>query len=193
MSRARAELGGFDILVNGAGGPLFQAPVLEMREEGWQRTFDLNLTSVLRMCQQVGADMVTQQSGSIITIASLLPTRAWPAIAAYSAAKAAVLNLTQTLAVAWGGSGVRVNAICPGWIQTPLDHEYLTDPMRATTAIDAVPLARWGEVEDVVGAALWLASDAARYVTGALIPVDGGLAVGLSTQWQQHMALDEQR
>lgn len=191
VARAQQELGGIDILVNGAGGPLFQTPVLELRESGWQRTLDLNLTSALRMCQQVGAGMVRQQSGSIINIASLLPTRAWPALAAYSAAKAALLNLTQTLAAAWGDRNVRVNALCPGWIATGLNGGYLADPERAAAAVDAAPLGRWGEVDDVAGAALWLAGDAARYVTGALIPVDGGLAVGLSKQWQQQMNLDD--
>ena len=186
---AWTELGGLDVLVNSAGGPLFQAPVLEMREEGWERTLDLNLTSVLRLCQHVGARMVAQQSGSVINIASLLPTWAWPALAAYSAAKTAVLNLTQNLAVAWGNAGVRVNALCPGWVRTGINRRYLDDPVQAATAVDAVPLARWGEVDDLVGAAIWLASDAARDVTGAIIPVDGGLAVGLSAQWRAQMNL----
>ena len=188
VARAQAELGNVDVLVNCAGGPLFQAPILDVREEGWERTLDLNLTSVLRLSQQVGAQMVAQQRGSIINIASILPTRAWPALAAYTAAKAALLNLTQSMATAWGDAGVRVNALCPGWIRTDLNRVYLDDPAR-TAAIDAVPLARWGDVDDLVGAAIWLASDAARYVTGALIPVDGGLSVGISTQWQAAMDL----
>ena len=97
--------------------------------------------------------MVAQQRGSIINIASILPTRAWPALAAYTAAKAALLNLTQSMATAWGDAGVRVNALCPGWIRTDLNRVYLDDPAR-TAAIDAVPLARWGDVDDLVGAAI---------------------------------------
>jgi NAD(P)-dependent dehydrogenase (short-subunit alcohol dehydrogenase family) len=189
VERAWGELGAIDILVTSAGGPLFQAPILAVREDGWNRVLDLNLTSVLRVCQLVGARMVERRVGSIITIASALPTRAWPAVAAYSAAKAAVLNLTQALAVEWGAAGVRVNAICPGWISTDLNRAYVGNPATAALAIEAVPLRRWGETDDLVGTAIWLASDAARYVTGALIPVDGGLAVGLPERWRQAMDL----
>ncbi|MGH2352783.1 MAG: SDR family NAD(P)-dependent oxidoreductase [Chloroflexota bacterium] len=189
VERAWAELGPIDVLVNNAGGPLFQAPFLEVREEGWNRILDLNLTSVFRFSQQVGGRMVERQSGSIVNVASVLPTRVWPAIAGYSAAKAGVLSLTQTLAVEWGGAGVRVNALCPGWIRTGLNRAYTDDRARAATAIDAVPLARWGEPDDLIGPAIWLASNASRYVTGAIIPIDGGLAVGQPEQWRQAMRL----
>lgn len=190
VERAWTELGSIDVLVNNAGGPLFQAPFLEVREEGWTRVLDLNLNSVFRFCHEVGGRMVRHRSGSIINVASLLPTRGWPAVAGYSAAKAAVLNLTYSLAVEWGSSGVRVNAICPGWVRTTTNHAYLEDPATAETAIEAVPLARWGEADDLAGAAIWLASDASRYVTGATMPVDGGLAIGLPDRWQRKMRLD---
>ncbi len=190
VSRAWAELGPIDVLVNAAGGPLFQSPVLAVREEGWDRVIDLNLTSVLRFSQQVGRRMIERGTGSIINVASVLPTRAWPAIASYSAAKMGVLSLTQSMAVEFGRDGVRVNALCPGWIRTTLNEPYLENAGVAETAIDAVPLARWGEVDDLTGAAIWLASDAARYVTGALIPIDGGFAVGMSRRWQDAMRLD---
>ncbi|HZD67322.1 MAG TPA: SDR family oxidoreductase [Acidimicrobiales bacterium] len=117
----------------------------------------------------------------------MLPTRAWPAIAAYSAAKAGVLNLTTSLAAAFGPEGVRVNAICPGWVRMPPNRTYLADPTTATTAIDAVPLGCSADVDDLTGTALWLASDASRYVTGAVIPVDGGLSIGISRAWQGKM------
>ena len=97
-------------------GPVFNAPFLEIQEQGWQKLIDLNLTSVFRFCQQVGAGMVTRGSGSVINVASVVANRPWPALAAYSAAKAGVLTLTQTLAQEWGAAGVRVNAICPGWV-----------------------------------------------------------------------------
>lgn len=190
VERAWTELGPIDILVNNAGGPLFQAPFLEVREEGWNRVLELNLTSVFRFCQCLGGRMVERRSGSIINIASVLPTRVWPAIASYSVAKSAVLTLTQTLAVEWGGAGVRVNAICPGWVKTALNEAYLKHPVATATAVDAVPIARWGEVDDLVGTVIWLASQASRYVTGALIPLDGGLSVGLSEQWQRIMRLE---
>lgn len=190
VARAWADLGPIDVLVNGAGGPLFQAPIGAVRAEGWAAALDLNLTSVLHLSQRVGSRMVERGSGSIINVASVLPTRAWPAIAAYSAAKAGVLSLTQSLAVEWGSAGVRVNALCPGWIRTSLNGPYLENPALAETAIEAVPLAHWGEADDLAGAAIWLASDAARYVTGALIPVDGGLAIGMPQRWLDAMRLD---
>jgi NAD(P)-dependent dehydrogenase (short-subunit alcohol dehydrogenase family) len=184
------ELGGIDVLVNNAGGPVFHSPVLAIRDDGWQRTFDLNLTSVLRFCRPVGSHMVARGSGSIINIASAPPSRAWPAIAAYSAAKAAVLSFTGSLAAECGVAGVRVNAICPGWVATATNRTYLRDPAVAATAVDAVPLAKWGEPRDVAATAVWLASDAARYVTAAVIPVDGGLAIGQSRGWLDAMVPD---
>ena len=190
VDRVWSEFGAIDVLVNNAGGPVFQAPFLEVREEGWAKVLDLNLTSVLRMCQQCGRHMVNRGAGSIITIASVVPSRVWPAITPYSTAKAAVVHLTQSLAVEWGACGVRVNAVCPGWIRTTTNQAYLRDQETADMTIDAVPLGRWGEREDLTGAVVWLASDAARYVTGAVIPVDGGLSVGLSQIWQRAMHLD---
>ena len=190
VDRVHAAFGAIDVLVNNAGGPVFQSPFLDVREDGWQKVLDLNLTSVVRMCQQCGRLMTERGSGSIITIASVVPSRVWPAITPYSTAKAAVVHLTQSLAVEWGATGVRVNAICPGWMRTETNRAYLDDAQRASTTIDAVPLGRWGEAGDVTGAVVWLASDASRYVTGAVIPVDGGLAVGLSQAWQAAMRLE---
>ncbi len=189
VGHAWTTLGKIDILVNAAGGPLFQSAVTDIQEPGWQRVIDLNLTSVLRVSQAVGQRMLKERSGTIINIASLLPTRAWPAVAAYSAAKSAVLSLTQSMAVEWGAYGVRVNALCPGWIRTSLNQPYLANADLAATSIEGTPLGRWGEVEDVAGTVIWLASDASSYVTGALIPIDGGLNVGLPQDWLDAMRL----
>jgi len=154
------RVGGIDILGNNAGGPLFQSQFTNVRETGWQRVLDLNLGGVFRVCQQVGARMVKRRSGTIVNIATVLPTRAWPAIATYSAAKAGVLRLTQSLAVEWGPAGVRVNALCPGWIRNR-DSASLPGGFSARHARHrSCPVAPWGEVEDGVGAAIWLASDA---------------------------------
>jgi NAD(P)-dependent dehydrogenase (short-subunit alcohol dehydrogenase family) len=170
--------------VNNAGGPIFNAPVLELRDEGWRRLVDLNLTSVFRFCRLVGRGMVARGSGSVINVASVVANRPWPALAAYSAAKAGVLNLTQVLALEWGASGVRANAITPGWVMTDVNRAFLAEERQHRLAVDSVPLGRLGETEDVVGAAVFLASDASAYVTGANLAIDGGLALGLSEDWR---------
>jgi NAD(P)-dependent dehydrogenase (short-subunit alcohol dehydrogenase family) len=184
VESAEQALGRIDVLVNNAGGPVFNAPFLEIQERGWQRVIDLNLTSVFRLCQRVGAGMVARGSGSVINVASVVANRPWPALAAYSAAKAGVLSLTQTLAQEWGAAGVRVNAICPGWVMTDVNRTFLGDDRSLRLAIESVPLARCAEPEDISGVAIWLASDASGYVTGANIAVDGGLALGISEDWR---------
>jgi len=175
VARALAELGALDVLVNNAGGPLFNAPFLEIRPEGWSRALELNLTSVVGFCQAAGAHMVKRGSGSVINVDSIGADHPGPLVAPYCAAKAAVVNLTATLAQEWGPAGVRVNAIAPGWVRTEINRR-VYDRDRDAVAV-RIPLRRWGEPEDVVGVAVWLASDASAYVTGAHIPVDGGIGV----------------
>jgi len=157
---------------------------LATRERGWHKVMELNLTSVVRFCQAVGEHMSARQSGSVINITSPAALRPWPAITAYGAAKAAVLNLTQALAQEWAHEQVRVNAISPGWIRTEINRVFTeNDAARAATASE-VPLGRWGEPDEVAAVALWLASDAASYVTGAHITVDGGLSVAVPEDWR---------
>ena len=184
VATAEAALGRIDVLVNNAGGPVFNAPFLAIREEGWHRLLDLNLTSVFRFSQRVGAGMVARGNGSVINIVSVAANRPSPALAGYSAAKAAVLSLTQTLAQEWANAGVRVNAICPGWVMTDINRKFLAEDEATATAVTSVPMRRLGEPEDIIGAAVWLASDAARYVTGASIAADGGLAVAVAEDWR---------
>jgi len=184
VAGAIAEFGQIDILVNNAGGPLFNAPFLDIRPDGWNRLIELNLTSVATCCRAVGRHMVERGSGSIINTGSPGVLRPWPAIGAYSAAKAAVLNLTQVLAHEWGRSGVRVNMISPGWIGTDINQAFTTNPQASAQICNDVPLGRWGEVNDIVGAATWLASDSATYVTGIHIPIDGGLTSAVPEDWR---------
>lgn len=181
--KACSALGSIDVLVNNAGGPMFHSPILAVRDDGWQRVVDLNLTSVFRFCQHAGADMVRHGGGSIINVTSVAASRPWPAIAAYCVAKAGVTTFTQALANELGPTGVRVNAIAPGWVKTEVNRAYLEDGGLAQLALLAVPTGRWGDPDDVVGTALWLASDASRYVTGATVAVDGGFAVGVPQFW----------
>jgi NAD(P)-dependent dehydrogenase (short-subunit alcohol dehydrogenase family) len=178
VDAALGRLGGIDILVNNAGGTRFMAPVLTTREEGWDKAINLNLKSVFLFCQKVGAHMVGRGSGSVINVSSVGGLHASPTLSYYGAAKAGVVNLTQTLAMEWGHAGVRVNALCPGWVKTELNRNlWGEDPALAESTVANVPLGRWGETSDIVGPAIYLASDAGAYTTGAIIVVDGGIRV----------------
>jgi NAD(P)-dependent dehydrogenase (short-subunit alcohol dehydrogenase family) len=184
IEAAITHFGQIDVLVNNAGGPIFNAPFLETRPEGWDRLIALNLTSVATCCRAVGRHMVERGQGSIINNGSPGVLRPWPGISAYSAAKAAVHNLTQTLAQEWGRSGVRVNMISPGWIRTEVNEAFTGNAAASAQIADDVPLGRWGEIEEIAGAVIWLASDAAAYVTGAHIPIDGGLTSAVPEDWR---------
>lgn len=175
--------GTVDVLVNNAGGPIFNAPFLDIREEGFEKVLALNLTSIVRLTRLVGRHMVSRGSGSVISIGSPSTFRPWPAITPYSVAKAGVLNLTQALAQEWGPAGVRVNMVSPGWIDTEINRAFVESRASDMIAGD-VPMGRWGVAADVVGVCMWLASDASAYVTGANIPVDGGLTVAVPEDWR---------
>jgi 2-deoxy-D-gluconate 3-dehydrogenase len=162
---------------NNAGGPVFNAPFLDTRPEGWRRVVELNLFSVVGFCHAVGAQMVERRTGSVINIGTMGAAHPAPMVAAYCAAKAAVINLTVVLAQEWGAAGVRVNAISPGWIDTPLNAALIERPAVAEAIARRIPLQRWGEPADLTEAAVWLASDASSYVTGAEIPIDGGVGI----------------
>jgi NAD(P)-dependent dehydrogenase (short-subunit alcohol dehydrogenase family) len=177
VERVIEELERIDVLVNNAGGPLFNAPFLETRPEGWRRAVDLNLLSVVGFCQAVGAHMLERKAGSVINIDSIGASHPGPLVSAYCAAKAGVVNLTASLAQEWGSEGVRVNAVSPGWILTDVNLALSERPEAAEAIANRIPLRRWGEPEDVAGVAVWLASDASSYVSGAHIPVDGGVGV----------------
>lgn len=175
---ALAEYGRIDTLVNNAGGPIFQSAVADIRDEGWHRIIELNLTSAFRFCRHLGPTMVARGSGSIVNIASVAAVRPWPAIAAYGAAKSALVNITQSLAVEWGPHGVRANAISPAWIATAINQAYLADETLTEEAMNLVTLGRWGTPEDVAGAVVWFASPASAFVTGQHLVIDGGASVG---------------
>lgn len=173
------DLGRIDILV-AAAGVTKRVPALEMADADWQWIIDTNLTGVWRACQVFGATMVEQKRGRIITIASLASFVGLHEVAAYTASKAGVAGLTRALAIEWAPHGVTVNAIAPGVFQTNLNRELLKSG-RGQEFIVRTPMKRFGKVEELMGAAVFLASDAASFITGQVLAVDGGfLASGVN-------------
>lgn len=171
---AQEWFGHVDILVNAAGIPMV-GPSIELPLENWQRAIDINLTGSFLCCQTIGRIMVAQGSGSVINIGSLTSFQGFPARAAYAASKGGVIQLTKVLGVEWAPLGVRVNAIAPGWIRTPLQDELVAaGKLDRTPIITRTPARRVGEIDDIVGPAIFLASDESAFVIGETLVVDGG-------------------
>jgi NAD(P)-dependent dehydrogenase (short-subunit alcohol dehydrogenase family) len=178
--RVIAEFGKVDILVN-AAGVTKKTPTLEVAEEEWEQILDTNLNGTLRACQIFGKSMLERGYGRIINIASLASYVAFYGVAAYGASKSAVASLTRSLAVEWAARGVCVNAIAPGIFPTELNSKILNGTERGKELMMRTPIQRFGRVEELKGAAVFLASDAASYVHGQLLAVDGGfLASGVN-------------
>jgi NAD(P)-dependent dehydrogenase (short-subunit alcohol dehydrogenase family) len=143
--------------------------------ETFQKVIDVNLTGTMRMCVGARTKLVPAR-GAIVNTASMLSFFGGPSIPAYTASKGGVAQLTKALAVAWAAEGIRVNAIAPGWISTELTRRLVEDESRSAAILQRTPMRRWGEPGDVGGAAVFLCSEAARFITGAILPVDGGYA-----------------
>lgn len=180
LAAALDAFGAVQILVN-AAGMTKRTPTLELSDEEWNNILETNLNGTLRTCRVFGRHMVQQRYGRIINIASLSSFVALYEVAAYSASKAGVASLTKSLAIEWARHGVCVNAIAPGVFRTALNSALLDGTPRGREFLMRTPMQRFGQIEELAGAAVFLASDAASFVTGHLLIVDGGfLASGVN-------------
>jgi NAD(P)-dependent dehydrogenase (short-subunit alcohol dehydrogenase family) len=165
--------GRIDILVNCAG--IFTgSPLHEMKDDEWNTALDINMTSVFKLTREVLPHMIRQKSGSIVNISSILGLVAAPGTSAYNVSKGALNQFSRSLAVEYGVSGIRSNAICPGLIATEMTEELMSDTDLMQEWSKNYPIGRFGQPEDIAKACLFLASDESSFITGAILPVDGG-------------------
>ncbi len=178
VTKIEAQVGGIDVLVNNAGINL-KKDALDVSVEEYESIIKTNQTSVFSLTQEVGRSMVTRGSGSVIMISSMASRYGIPKVVAYTASKSAIEGMTRALAVEWSRHGVRVNCIAPGFIRTAMSSTALdNDPERKIRVLSRTPIGRLGEPSDIADAALFLASSRAKYITGVVLPVDGGNSIG---------------
>jgi gluconate 5-dehydrogenase len=178
IARVERDAGPIDILVNNAGIQR-RTPLEDFSGQDWDDLIRVNMDGVFYVARAVARHMIPRRRGAIINICSINSELARPAIAPYTATKGAVKMLTKGMAVDWGRHGIRVNGIGPGYFETPLTRHLVADEAFSGWVKTRVPLGRWGKVEDLVGAAVFLASDAASFVTGHVLYVDGGVTAAL--------------
>lgn len=173
LERLVAGFDGIDVLINAAGVIRRAA---EFEPDVFREVLEINLTATMRACVAAHAALVAR-AGCVVNIASVLTYFGGPLVPGYTASKGGVAALTRSLAVAWAGANVRVNAIAPGWIRTELTGALQADPARSAQILARTPMGRWGTPADVTGAALFLAGADAGFITGVTLPVDGGYLV----------------
>ncbi len=173
VDRVVAEFGRIDILVNAAGIQC-RKPILEVTEEDWDGVNSVNLKAVYFCSQAVARQMLKQGKGKIVNIASLTSSIGIANVSIYTATKSGVLGLTRVMSKEWSRQGINVNAIAPGYFRTEMTKRLYDDPAMHQWILDRTPMGRWGELEDLKGVGVFLASDASDFITGQLINVDGG-------------------
>lgn len=178
IARIESDVGPIDVLVNNAGIQR-RMPLEDFPEQDWDDLMRVNVDGVFYVARAVAQHMIPRRRGAIINICSINSEQARPSIAPYTATKGAVKMLTKGMAVDWGRYGIRVNGIGPGYFDTPLTRHLVADEAFTEWVKGRVPLGRWGRVEDLAGAAVFLASDAASFVTGHVLYVDGGVTAAL--------------
>jgi NAD(P)-dependent dehydrogenase (short-subunit alcohol dehydrogenase family) len=165
--------GPVDILVNNAGTNI-RGTIAELSEADWDSVIDTNLKGPFLCSKAFGPQMVTRGWGRVVNMASIMGSVALPGRAPYASSKAGIVGLTRVLALEWAGTGVTCNAICPGPFATDMNRQLLNDPVAYQQFVNHIPMGRWGELDEIAGAVVFLASDASGYVTGSSLFVDGG-------------------
>lgn len=165
-----AALSGLDILVNSAG---IGRGASEFTEEGFLRTLEINLVGTMRCCY-AARELLAASAGCIVNLGSVMSTFGSPTAPAYASSKGGVVQLSKSLAVAWGKEGIRVNAVAPGWTDTPMTRGMSADVERNARVLGRTPLGRWGQPEEIAQGIVFLCSPAASFISGALLPIDGG-------------------
>ena len=178
VDQIEQDIGAIDILVNNAGMQ-FRAPLEDFPAERWEQLLKTNVSSVFYVGQAVARHMIGRGAGKIINIASVQSELARPSIAPYTATKGAVRNLTRGMCTDWAKYGLQVNAIAPGYFKTPLNQALVDSAEFSSWLEKRTPAARWGDVEELVGAAVFLASNASSFVNGHTLYVDGGITTSL--------------
>jgi len=172
-TEVESRFGPVDILINNAGINI-RGAIQDLREEDWDAVMAANVKGPFLCSRAFGAGMAERGWGRIINLGSIMSVISLPGRSPYASSKAAIIGLTRTLALEWAARGVTVNAICPGPFATEMNRQLLNDPTKYQDFISRIPMGRWGELHEIAGAVVFLASDAAAYVTGSTLPVDGG-------------------